>query len=295
MRIYISSMSVEVLKKYKELFPDTKINVLRSFGVLDSDVATLCKRFRPQIGGLILDSGTWTLNQASSAATYITVEKYIAYLLVAAKYFDFYFNFDSNFDADGFEENYGNQLKIEERGLNPVPVVHDIDGEEIQRYIDRNYSRVALGSRQIRTLATLEEVMSQFEGTGIKIHLFGQTKYDFLANVPVHSCDTAMWAREGAWGNIRYWNPQKEKENKTDHIYMEERILIDKTEGITFSKYEQRKEFEEYLWNTFKLEYYDLIGGKGALNKRLVNTHYFMQLEKIITDIHKKKGFKTDE
>jgi hypothetical protein len=295
MRIYISSMSIEVLKKYKELFPDTKINVLRSFGVLDSDVATLCKRFRPHIGGLILDSGTWTLNQASSAATYITVEKYIAYLLVAAKYFDFYFNFDSNFDADGFEENYGNQLKIEERGLNPVPVVHDIEGEEIQRYIDRNYSRVALGSRQIRTQATLEKVMSSFEGTGIKIHLFGQTNFNFLANSPISSCDTAMWAREGAWGNIRYWNPQKKEENKTDHIYMEEFVSVDKTEGITLSTYEFRKEFEEYLWNTFSLEYYDLIGGKGALNKRLVNTHYFVQLEKIITDIHRKKGFNTDE
>ena len=65
-------MSIEVLKKYRELFPDTKINVLRSFAIRDHDVAVLCKRFRPQIGGLILDSGTWTLNQASSATEHIT-------------------------------------------------------------------------------------------------------------------------------------------------------------------------------------------------------------------------------
>jgi hypothetical protein len=256
----------------------------------------LCKRFRPHIGGLILDSGTWTLNQAPSAvAANITVDKYIVYLRTAAKYFDFYFNFDSNFEPDGFEENYANQLKIEASGFFPVPVVHNIEGKEIPTYIDRNYRRIALGSKQIKTLATLKKVMLKFEGTGIKIHLFGQTSFDLLANAPVHSCDTAMWAREGSWGRIRYWNPQKEEENKTDRIYLEEYIPTDPIDGIAFSKYHYRKEFEEYLWNTFNLEYDDLIGQDGAINKQLVNTHYFVQLEKIITAIHKKKGFETDD
>lgn len=295
MRIYVSSMSIDVLKKYKRLFPDSKINVLRSFAIRDDDVVMLCKRFRPHIGGLILDSGTWTLNQASSETDHITVEKYMAYLSVAAKYFDFYFNFDSSFDPDGFEDNYINQLKIEENGLTPVPVVHDIEGDEIQIYIDRGYSRIALGSRQIKTLATLKKVMLIFQGTGIKIHLFGNTKFDLLANAPIHSCDTAMWAREGGWGNIRYWNPQKEGANKTDLIYLEEYIQTDKAKGITISEYKYRKEFEEYLWNTFNLEYDDLIGSNRAINKMLVNTHFFVQMEEIITSIHKKKGFETSE
>jgi len=296
MIIFNSSISLEILRKYKKLFPDRKINVLRSFAVLDNDVALLCKRLRPHIGGLILDSGTWTLNQAPAAiAANITVEKYIAYLRIAAKYFDFYFNFDSNFEPDGFEENYTNQLKIEASGFSPVPVVHDIEGKEIQTYIDRDYRRVALGSRQIKTLTTLEKVMLKFAGTGIKVHLFGQTKFDLLANVPIHSCDTAMWAREGGWGKIRYWNPQKDGENKTDRLYLEEYINTDQADGITLSKYQYRKEFEAFLWDTFKLEYGDLIGKDRAINKALVNLHYFVQLEKIITDIHKKKGFETEE
>lgn len=296
MIIFNSSISLEILRKYKKLFPDRKINVLRSFAVLDNDVALLCKRLRPHIGGLILDSGTWTLNQAPAAiAANITVEKYIAYLRIAAKYFDFYFNFDSNFEPDGFEENYTNQLKIEASGFSPVPVVHDIEGKEIQTYIDRDYRRVALGSRQIKTLTTLEKVMLKFAGTGIKVHLFGQTKFDLLANVPIHSCDTAMWAREGGWGKIRYWNPQKDGENKTDRLYLEEYINTDQADGITLSKYQYRKEFEAFLWDTFKLEYGDLIGKDRAINKALVNLHYFVQLEKIISDIHKKKGFETEE
>ena len=51
MKIYNSSISVDIVRKYKKLFPDAKINVLRSFAVLDNDVALLCKRFRPHIGG----------------------------------------------------------------------------------------------------------------------------------------------------------------------------------------------------------------------------------------------------
>jgi len=296
MKIYNSSKSVDIVKRYKRLFPDTKINVLRNFAVRDNDVALLCKRFRSNIGGLILDCGTWTLNQAASAATSeITVEKYITFLSTAAKYFDFYFNFDSNFEPEGFEENYANQLKIEESGFVPVPVVHDIGGKEIQTYIKKGYRRVALGSKQIRTLASLNKAMSKFAGTGIKIHLFAQTSYNLLANAPIHSCDTAMWAREGGWGKIRYWNPLKKGQNKTDRIYMEEYIPTGATNGITFSKYQYKKEFEEYLWNTFKLQLDDLIGKDRSINKQLVNTHYFVQLEKIITEIHKKKGFDTEE
>jgi len=296
MKIYLSSLGLDVLKRYMELFPDDKINVLVSFAALNHDVVMFCKRYRPKIGGLILDSGVWTKNNASSGTGHITVEAYIAYLRVAAKYYDYCFNFDENFNADGFDENYTNQLQIEASGVYPVPVLHDIEGDEIQIYINRGYSRIALGSRQIKSRKVLEGVMRRFEGTGIKIHLFGNTKFDLLAHAPINSSDTAMWARAGGWGNIKYWNPHNKRENKTDRIYLEEYIQGDDgEEAISFSTYEYRKEFEEYLWNTFKLEYYDLIGSKRAVNKMLVNTHYFVQLENVITDIHRKKGFDTLE
>ena len=137
--------------------------------------------------------------------------------------------------------------------------------------------------------------MSTFEGTGIKIHLFGNTKFDLLANAPIHSCDTAMWAREGGWGNIRYWNPQKKGKTKPTASTWRNTSRQTKLKVSLFSTYEYRKEFEEYLWNTFNLEYDDLIGSDRAVNKMLVNTHFFVQMEKIITDIHRKKGFNTDE
>jgi len=293
MKIYQASMALQTIRDYHNLFPAKKLNVLRSFGILDNEMYAICVTFRRLIDGLILDSGTWTLNKAKSVELKrrITRKNYAAYLQRFSELFDFYFSFDSNFTEEGFEQNYTNQFLLEKRGLTPAPVVHDIKGHEIQTYIDRGYDRVALGSTQIKSVRTLGKVMERFEGTGIKIHLFGQTKVDLLANFPIDSCDTAMWAREGGWGYIRYWNPKKEGENKTDRIYLEERLQGSQEKARSFSTYEFREDLERFLDETFKLTHYDLIGSKGASNKRLVNTHYFVQLEDIVTRIHARKGF----
>jgi hypothetical protein len=292
MKIFLSSLGLDTLKRHIAIFPDDKINVLTSFAVLSRDVIMFCKRYRPKIGGIILDSGVWTNNNATVSTEHITVEAYIAYLRVADKYYDFFFNFDENFNDDGFEQNYTNQLRIEASGFYPVPVVHDIKGDEISVYIDRGYRRVALGSRQIKSRKVLEQVMRRFEGTGIKIHLFGNTSFELLAHAPLDSCDTAMWARAGGWGIIRYWNPLKEGLNKTELIYLEEYVKgKGEGEGISFSTYAYRRELEQYLWDTFSLRYQDLIGPGAAENKMLVNARYFVQLEKIITSIHREKGF----
>jgi len=138
--------------------------------------------------------------------------------------------------------------------------------------------------------------MQRFEGTRIKIHLFGNTAFDLLANAPLHSCDTAMWARAGGWGRVMYWNPRKEGENKADRFYLEEYIREnDEEQAIKFSTCEYRREFEEYLWSRFGLHHEDLIGPGAAKNKMLVNTYFFVQLEKTITEIHRQKGFDTNE
>jgi len=296
MKIYLSSFTRETLTGYKKRFPDAKPNVLISFAIRNRDAALFCKRHRSDIGDLILDSGAWTKNNALVDTTEITLRSYLAYLRVAAKYYSFYFNFDEDFNDNGFNTNYSNQLILEEAGFQPVPVVHDIHGDEIQVYIDKGYKRVALGSRQITSRSILDGAMRKFEGTGIKIHLFGNASFQLLVNAPIHSCDTAMWALHGKFGRVLYWNPRKEGENKTDKIYLDEltRTATD-TNGISFCTYEFRQEFEEYLNSALNLQYYDLIGPNSAENKMLVNTHYLVQLERIITGIHREKGFATEE
>jgi len=252
MKLYHASLNLKVLLKYHELFPDKKLNVLRTFGDLSHEMFEFCKTYRNIIESLILDSGTWTLNNAATELkNRITLPNYINYLETFGGDFDFYFNFDNDFIGDADETNYINQVTLEGNGLNPVPVVHDIEGDEIKHYTDKGcakYPIVAIGSTQMKNVRTLDYVMSQFEGTGIKIHLFGKCKFEFLANFPAYSCDSTAWSHRGQWGFIYYWNPNNEEEgvDQTDKIYMEEYLEVGKERKITYSNYECRDELDNY-------------------------------------------------
>jgi hypothetical protein len=294
MKIHHASLNKRTRLAHKKLFPYRKVSVLRSFGMLNKEEKYFTHKGRNKVDSLIFDSGTFTLNYATGGNTkYITLENYISYMKLFGKYYDYYFNFDSDFRDIGFEINLYNMKTMEEYGLTPVPVVHDIWGNEINYYIENEYKIVALGSSQIRSLETLSFVMDLFKGTGIKIHLLGNTTFDFLANFPIHFCDSTMWALKGGFGFINFWNPKKIGENKTDSIYMDEFIQTKKDNRISFSNYEFKDYLETYLWNTFSLTHHDLLGGDGAYNKMLVNMHYYVLLEDIINQIHVRKGFDT--
>jgi len=264
--------------------------------MLGSEDHAFCVKHRDKVDSLILDSGTFTLNYAKPEATSsITLSNYKNYVQTFEKHYDFYFNFDADFSDDGFETNLYNQKYLERFGLLPVPVVHDVWGSEIDYYVDRKdkYQRVALGSAQIKTEETLDYVMERFKGTGIKIHLFGNTTFEFLVNYPIASIDTAMWARTGGYGFIHYWNPRKEGLNKIDKIYMEEFLDHDGEKKVTFSNYAFREDLEKFLLETLNITYQDLMGHDGSYNKMLVNTYYYVQLEDIVNQIHQQKGFNT--
>jgi hypothetical protein len=294
MRIYLASMRMKVVRRYHELFPKRKLNVLRSFGRLDGEDWGFCFTHRDKISGLITDSGTWTLNNVSSeVARRITLTNYKNYISTFGEHFDFYFNFDDDFTDDGFENNLYNQRILEAADLKPVPVIHDIWGEEIDYYIDSGHTHVALGSPQIKSTKILSYVMNKFKGKEIKVHLFGHTKFEFITNFPIHSCDSTTWALAGAFGSILYWNPNKRGQNKVDKIPLGEYLQLDAPEKMYFENYPYRREVEQYLFDTFGLTYEDLVGPNGKFYQQLVNTHYYVQLEDRVNQIHRQKGFNT--
>ena len=294
MKLYHASLSLEVFLTYHKLFPDKKLSVLKSFGNIDNKMKAFFKTHRDKMESLIFDSGTWTLNNAKTDLRQrITLPNYENYVAEFGHHFDFYFNFDSNFISDSNETNYQNQIVLEGYGLEPVPVVHDIKGDEIDHYIDKGYSIVALGSTQIKSVDTLDDVMNKFKGTGIKVHLFGNTKFDFISNFPIYSCDSTAWANTGGYGYIKYWNPKKEGRNKTDTIYMEEYLDHNAKHKLIFSNYEYREDLENYLHKTLGVTERDLLSSGGAYCKQLVNLHFYVQLEKIVNQIHQDKGFHT--
>jgi hypothetical protein len=292
MKIYQASLTLRVLLAYHELFPERKLNVLKSFGTLNNESYDFCVTHRDKIGSLILDSGTWTLNNAKSdVKDRITLQNYLDYAKTVRPYYDLVFNFDSNFTEEGFEENYANQLTLERAGLDPVPVVHDICGDEIEHYLGKGYRSLALGSFQMKSVKNLEFVMDRLRGANVKIHLFGNTRFDFLANFPIDTCDSAEWAHTGAYGFIRYWDLGKEDFNKEVKIYLEEYLDVSKKRKETLSDFEHRTELLAYLKNELGVPEHDLLGDDGAFFKQLVNVHYYAKLEEIVNRIHRQRGF----
>jgi len=294
MIIYLSGLDIKVLLEYLKLFPGSKLYGLRSFGRPSGEHYLFYKKYRDILGGLVLDSGVFTLvHTLHHNYTVITLSGYISYVLEFGKYFDFYFNFDDDFSSGGFDNNWSNQLKMEEAGLHPVPVLHDITGPEADFYIDKGYKIVAIGSQQSMNLGKLTPVVEKLHDAGIKVHLFGVTKYNFLSSLPIYSCDSSTWTQAGDRGYILYWNSQKRGADKTDKICLPD--YKDEHRGsVYFNDYEYKDELKKYLETNFGISYLKLLGYNSFLNRRIVNTHFFVELEKKITEEHLRKGFFTE-
>ena len=197
MKIFHAGMQLKVLLEYAKLYPAVKLDILKSFATIDHEIQRFCSDHRNKIGHLIFDSGTYSLNNSSRTPSGVNLRAYKEYLLQFGGQFDWHFNFDSDFSGGDSPENYQNQLDLEAAGLKPIPVVHDIYGEEIEHYIDTGHKMVALGSSQITSVKVLAGVMQQFASTGVKVHLLGNVSFDFISNFPIYSCDTSAHALRG--------------------------------------------------------------------------------------------------
>lgn len=289
---YQASLSLKVLKMFTEMFPELTLNILVSFAMIENDILDFLGGYRDKFGKIILDSGTWSLNKSKDADTSgITLLRYKDYLSAFGDLFNFYFNFDSDFTDNGFHTNRYNQEYLERHELNPIWVVHNIYNNEFQYCIDRGFKLIALGSTQITSQKIMAHVTRILDGTGIKVHTLGKSGWDLLAYFPISSSDSAMWARGGGYGFIYYWNPRRQGEDKTDRIYLEEYLNPNCTHKNSYYSYEFKEDFDAYLLNTFNLKYYDFFGKGAAYNKMLVNTYYYVQLEKEINKMHQHFGF----
>ncbi len=289
---YQASLNLQVFKMFIERFPNIVVNILLSYGSVNPDFLEYLDTYRHRIGKIILDCGTWTLNYAKNPDfKRITLDNYIRYLKRFGHLFDFYFNFDDNFTSSGVEKNQYNQKLMEDAGLSPVPVVHDIYGDEIDQYIYAEYKRVALGSSQVNSQRHMAQITRRFDGTGTELHLLGQSGIRLLGYFPISSSDSTLFANPGKMGFIKYWNPQRTGDEKTDTIYLEERISEKIKHKHMYSTYEYKKDLDAFLQNTFGLDYYDLVGKGSAVNKMLVNMYYAVQLEAEINRMHQGFGF----
>lgn len=266
-----------------------------SFGRPSPDNYAFYVTHRSRLNSLILDSGTWTLNNSATQNNMIiTLEGYKGYALAQRPHVDFLFNYDSDFTNAGFAINLANQRYLERAGLDPVPVVHDIYGPEIGHYLNRGYLIIALGSSQIKDLTTLSFTVNKLLRPGpVDIHLFGNAKYEFLTQFPIFSCDISTWSRAAGHGQILYWNQDNPGPNKREKIQLGADTWRFKKQGIPWTQYAFRRQLEDYLEDTLGITYHDLTGVNGLFYRQLVNTHYFVTLQHEVNREHRRQGFFT--
>ncbi|WP_419657530.1 hypothetical protein Dvar_66760 [Desulfosarcina variabilis str. Montpellier] len=302
MRIYHAALNTKVLNAYAKLYPDRDIHVLRAFSHHNDDDRLLRDPYRSKCASLDLDSGTFYLYNSGEypnlfdtcPSHQVNFNRYKDYLTHFSKHYDRIYNFDCDFGDDGFDTNIYYQKLLETAGFNPVPVVHSIHSDEIDYYIREGYENVALGSPQITDFGTLSYVMDKFKETRIKVHLFGNTKFDFISNFPIYSCDSSVWVQAARFGEIAWWNRWKKGLNRTDRVYLEE-YFQEKPKSKPISTYPRKTELLAYLDNELGITMDDLLGPDGTYVKQMVNLHHYLKLEDRINKIHEQKGFWTAE
>ena len=289
-------LPLDVILHYKALCPFAKINLLRAYGKPSHENSLIFGKYRHLIHKIILDSGAWTKNNAKNPAFDITLDGYIQYLKKVYTYFDFVINYDCDFNKDGFETNFSNQRAIEEAGFEIGSVVHNLQGGELDFHIERRPKIINIGSNELvrPNYNLLYPIFRKCFDAGIKIHTLGSVRYNPYAFMPVYSCDTSNWNQAGGRGYMYWWNPKKSGVDKTDQVYFEDNHPLIENH-IYFGQYEYREDLEVYLWNDLQLTYTDLMGHDRFVYRRLVNLHYYVELEKRMTRKQRELGFVFDE
>jgi len=288
MRIYHSGLSLAVVQKYHQLKPKRKLNALLTYGISHKDSYDLQNSYRNLLRSLILDSGTYSLNRSERGKDKITFEGYEKYLKSHKRKFDFYFNFDADWTDSGSENNKDFQHQLEYDGFKPVPVIHDIYGDEVEYYVGQGYNRIAIGSSELVDKNAIGWIVERLYRKGIKVHLFGTTNEAFLIDIPVYSCDSSTWRQVAARDYIMFHNPVK---GTTDNIRLETVVPTQGQKWKMFKSYKYCKQLEAYLWDELQLQYSDLLGYDGPVNRQIVNVHFLAELQRRITENHKLQGW----
>ena len=118
MKLYQSSITFPVINEIEKRFlsklPEKRcLNILTSYGVPTGDE----KKIFNSGHNIICDSGAFSLNfSQGGGGISITYKGYEIYLDKFHHFFEFYFNFDSDFTPQGTSENYRHLKNLEKAG-----------------------------------------------------------------------------------------------------------------------------------------------------------------------------------
>lgn len=291
MRLYLSSFTTDHLLNYLKLFPETKMNILVSYGLRNKSIPGFLFDYADNINSLILDSGTFTMNFAKQRSTCDRIDftGYRAFLKIFGDRFDYVFNFDSDFSTEGQQNNDRYLKTLQDDGHNVVPVVHSYTGEEVESYLDAGHKLIALGfSRTRKTTYNITRLCKLIHDNGAKAHVLGVSAWNKLSRIPIAYCDSSSWVQHGMYGCIQYWNKNKATKpggDKTDSIRFLDSANRRKSDHY-YHDYESKEELYAWIKDTFGWDEHVLPSIDGRSKRTLVNIHYFVELQRRLTKFH---------
>lgn len=290
MDIYLSSPAEAALDEVLERAPGTKLNVLLTIADMPSDLEAYFTRYDSIINQVALDCGMFSKNNSNlDITTQQLFNKHATHLKYNRDRYKLAFSFDQSFEPDGFEINQVHLARLESLGIeNITPVVHNLRNFEVNAFIRKGHTSIAIGKQEGKTNPELL-FPKVFQATAyhLYVHLFGITDFNLLVGCPATSCDSKSWLDDAKTGSVRYWNPAKPGENKTDTLYFPDKQGKTKPSTQVYTEYEQLDEFKRFIGN-YGLEVKNLNGLDGVVYRQFLGMMYYRTLEDVVTELHRK-------
>jgi len=219
--------------------------LLESYHYIDGNPRTE-RALREGKQTIFLDSGAFS---AFTQGASINIERYAAYIKRNADFV----HMAANLDVIGGSEQqtYDNQKRLEDMGVEVVPVHHARDRDEwLVRYIQEGYEYIALGGMVPEStpylLEWLDHVWGKYltDDAGrpvVKVHGFGLTSNRLMTRYPWTSVDSTSWVLTSRFGQI-YLDLDDDTIIKVDFSdRSSKKREIDSWHWLSLTKHEQEK------------------------------------------------------
>jgi hypothetical protein len=187
-------------------------------------------------------------------------------------------------------------MYLEGAGFKPVPVIHSLDADEINAYVQRKskYPLVAIGSTQAKQEDELVRAVDLLYAENIKVHVFGLGSFMRLRELKAWSVDCSSFAQWTSVGRVIFFSEYLGKEITFS-------FLPEDGSGKLNEDYIYSESFNES--DIVLKEYQDFVGELGldvdhlfhdSRLRTIANSHYFHLLEHRITLGQMKRGIVFD-
>lgn len=320
MRFFQSSITTAIVYELRKIMPSIKVNVLRSFRTDGPETLRLLKSGYVQTQDYILDSGVWALTQGTLKHK-SNVKIYGKFLKSEASKFRFYMNFDEVFKDEGMEAfddkaiatNLKNQKYLESQGLNPVPVIHTLEDDEIDYYVSvkqaKGYEYIAIGSTQAKVQKERKRLIAavnKLYHAGYKVHIFGVGSYRNLTCLKAWSCDSSSFAQWASCGRVIFLSDiiSPSPDDILNGITKKEvtfSFLSHDMNGKPVDDFIEDHKHQQSILHEYQKKILDPLGFtvnqlfSDEMSRMIANCYYYTLLEKVLTEKQVKAGVTFNE